>query len=628
MLFSWELAILGNAERALYDIRYSAFAEERGQDQDVQLLVYDDQTVVETGKRTPLDRQVLVDALRVLDTMEVQAIGIDFVLQQQQPEDDELVEVLRSMQTPTFLAYSEEREEDNPLTYEQQEFHNEFFARLDGGNTLPANAYLEDDLGVVRRWPASEQHEVIPLLSSALAESRGPGQIYGNGAVAFPRPVSLEEPVLSAIRIDLLGIPEMHEFLAPQLQGKYVLIGSDISDFERFRTPLISSTAQDLSGTEIHGVMLAQALQGNFAPKPSRWLILFLSLGILLVVIVTTVAEFGSVLGTLLVVGQATAAVALPFALQYAGVDTVGVPAFGWLAGWLVAYIALASLMRATGARERSFAQGALGKYLPEDIAQEIIDDPERLNLSGSRHRLYVLFSDLEGFTKLSEQLEPEQVATLLNDYLDKLSSVVLDHGGVVDKYVGDAVVAFWGAPIAREDDARRCVEAGLAVWKAGERFRRMADPDLPAIGRTRVGLHCGYAVVGNFGGERRIQYTALGDTMNTAARLEAANKALGTSVIASKELAEESGFAFWRDLGKVLLRGRSSAIEVCEPVPDMPAERRDAINRALANLSSDRAQAITVLSELATADEADHALQLLVGRLQHCDEEGGYPLD
>src|SRR5690606_822688 len=123
--------------------------------------------------------------------------------------------------------------------------------------------------------------------------------------------------------------------------------------------------------------------------------------------------------------------------------------------------------------------------FLPEDIAQEIIDNPELLALRGSRQKLFILFSDLEGFTELSHQLEPEAVASLLNEYLDTLSQVVLDHGGVIDKYVGDAIVAFWGAPIARADDGQKAARAGYALWQAGETFRRGRVPGTPPIGKT-----------------------------------------------------------------------------------------------------------------------------------------------
>ena len=137
-----------------------------------------------------------------------------------------------------------------------------------------------------------------------------------------------------------------------------------------------------------------------------------------------------------------------------------------------------------------------------------------------------------------------------------------VDHGGVIDKFVGDAVVAFWGAPIARPDDGARAAKCGYAIWQAGEKFRNSIEPGLPPVGKTRVGLHFGEAVVGNFGGDNRIQYTALGDSMNTAARLEAANKALDSGVMASREFVERSGLDFWRPMGRVLLRGRDAPLE------------------------------------------------------------------
>jgi adenylate cyclase len=302
-------------------------------------------------------------------------------------------------------------------------------------------------------------------------------------------------------------------------------------------------------------------------------------------------------------------------------------PAAGLLLGWLLAFLAVSSAARASGAVERRFAQGALGKYLPADIAREIIDHPEKLSLSGTKENLYILFSDLEGFTQLSHQLAPEMVAILLNDYLDRLSQVVLDHGGVIDKYVGDAVVAFWGAPIARPGDAENAARCGYALWQAGEAFRRSAGPDLPRIGKTRVGLHYGEAVVGNFGGERRIQYTALGDAMNTAARLEGANKALGSSVMASREFAEASGLDWWRPMGRVVLRGRAKPVDIFEPAPDFPAADRDALAKAMALLESDREGAAAIVADVAARHGSDAALQNLLTRIRGSGEGSAYVL-
>jgi adenylate cyclase len=228
----------------------------------------------------------------------------------------------------------------------------------------------------------------------------------------------------------------------------------------------------------------------------------------------------------------------------------------------------------------------------------------------------------------MSHQLEPEAVARLLNQYLEMLSKVVLDHGGVIDKFVGDAVVAFWGAPVARPDDGRRAALAGYAMWQAGEEFRRLnAGGGVPPIGKTRVGMHRGEAVVGNFGGERRIQYTALGDAMNTAARLESANKELGSSVMASRELAEGSGLDWWRPMGKVVLRGRAKPVELYEPAPDFPEADRAALFAAMALWETDRAGAMAGISSIAQRHPADAALQTMLTRIESLGEIDAYVL-
>src|SRR3546814_12862171 len=129
--------------------------------------------------------------------------------------------------------------------------------------------------------------------------------------------------------------------------------------------------------------------------------------------------------------------------------------------------------------------------------------DPDQLSLHGERRNIYCVFTDLEGFTKLSHAVTPETVARLLNEYLDRLSDIVLDHGGTIDKFVGDAVVAFWGAPLRRPDAGERAAAAALAMYEAGETFR--PDPaaeDVPPTGLTRHGLHVGHAALRHFGGQ------------------------------------------------------------------------------------------------------------------------------
>lgn len=640
-VFSWKIPVIGDAERSLYDLRSFAVAPMVEQDPRIQIVAYTDQTLIALKKRSPLDRGVLARTLTALDTMGAKAIGIDMLLDQPQDEDEALIGVLRAMKTPTFIAYVEQATNREDIVYEQQVFLQSFLKRLEGSNVRPASVMLSNADGVTRVWP-----EIVPgqppLLSRAMVAAGGEGQDGAfagyTGSIHYRRPMhddvdeqaNVASPLYSQITVDTFaatGDPEVAAMLKQQVEGRYVLIGGDIVDMDQVTTTMTAMSGKTAPGVTVHADMIAQMLDGARMTHVFGWQRWAVAGLVVLMAGLTSLIEARIWKIVPFFAAQIALILGLPFWLQSMHVETYGTPAVGWIAGWLLAFLAVSGAVRASGAVERKFAQGALGKYLPQDIAQEIIDNPERLTLSGSKRELYILFSDLEGFTKLSHQLEPEVVAKLLNEYLDKLSAVVLEHGGVVDKYVGDAVVAFWGAPIARPDDARKAALAGYAMWQAGEDFRKSVDPSLPPIGRTRVGLHFGEAVVGNFGGERRIQYTALGDAMNTAARLEGANKSLGTSVIASREFAERSGLDWWRPLGKVVLRGRSRPVEIFEPAPGFPPEDRKALSEALDLVGKDTSAAVAKLTALLCAHPADAGLEKLVERMRELEGSDAYVL-
>jgi adenylate cyclase len=389
-------------------------------------------------------------------------------------------------------------------------------------------------------------------------------------------------------------------------------------------------TGADPPGILVHAEMTAQLLDEEPLPSLSSAVVWALAILIVVMAVLTGLLEWGNWRIYLLLGAQFVVILGAPFALQLQGSDTYGLPAAGWILAWIIAFTAITSAARASGAVQRNFAQGALGKYLPREMADEIIENPKLLALHGEKKEIFVLFSDLEGFTKMSHAIPPEMVAKLLNRYLALLSNVVLEHGGVIDKFVGDAVVAFWGAPIARADDGERAAKAGYALWQAGEAFRREVaemPEDLPPVGKTRVGLHWGEAVVGNFGGDTRIQYTALGDSMNTAARLEAANKALSSSVMASAEFAERSGMDWWRPMGRVQLRGRAQPVDLMEPAPDFPAEDRAKLADAVALLDQDRLAGAAIIDDIAERYSDDLALHDLEERIRQLDARGVFVL-
>jgi adenylate cyclase len=654
--YSWVLPfsaeptpITNDAERALYDTRAYLSADLVEQDDRIILVVYDDQALINLEKRSPLPRDALSEALRNLDGMGAKAIGIDILFDQPQSEDPELVETLRAMQTPTSVAYATVATNEADISYEQQLYLDEFMAAIEEGDTdvRRASIRLDDEFGATRVWPDIVP-ELPPLLGRAmLADAGGPYEAFEGyeGAIEYRRALraglnegeadaraDVEEPLFQTLSIELfLDLdPAVAAFVAQQIEGRYVLIGGDILDYDRVVTPFTPWTGFEPSGLSVHGEIIAQMLDDSPLVQIPTYALWFMAILVVASAVAVALLEWPArkLVPVLLTLGILY--LGLPFLLHFYDVDTYGLPAVGWLVGWIISFTVVTAAARAAGAAKRSFAQGALGKYIPADIANAIMEEPELLSLGGEKRNIYVLFSDLEGFTKMSHAIPPEMVAKLLNRYLEMLSKVVLDHGGVIDKYVGDAVVAFWGAPIARPDDAQRAAKAGYAMWQAGEAFRAEVaamDPDLPPIGKTRVGLHYGEAVVGNFGGETRIQYTALGDSMNTAARLEAANKPLGSNVTASREFIEQSNPEDWVPMGRIVLRGRARPVDIYQPRPDLSAEDRRKLEEAVQVSDTNAVLAARLVDEVAAGNSGDLALENYSNRIRHLNDGGAYVL-
>jgi adenylate cyclase len=649
--YGWEVPLAGDAERGLYDLRLNSGAEERDEpDPRIALVVYNDNTLEQLGKRSPLDRRMLAQALTALDRMGPRAIGIDIVIDQAQPEDDELIQAFRGLRTPTFLAFATAASNPEQMDPWQEQFLRDLFRRIGSSRVRPASIRFQTAVedGVMRRWPERDDR-LPPLLANAMA----PRPEFRNyqGSIDYQRGTDPVAGRFTKHPIEVFaGINELpaearaavEAGLAEQIRGRYILIGGDINDLDDFTTPLTRVTrateveteetptlvtTRVMKGLEIHAEMLAQSLDGRRPAPISGWALWIAALGVVAAGALSSLLELRGWKLALALLFQLAFFGYFPFLLEQIDVDTLNLPAFGWGAGWMLAFLGVGTAARAVGSEQRRFAQSALGKYLPADVANEIMRDPGRLALHGEKKRIFALFTDLEGFTKLSHAITPEQLSTLLNNYLDVMSDAVLDHGGTIDKFVGDAVVAFWGAPIARPDDGDRAARAAIAMFEAGEEFRRSGGEGIPPIGCTRVGLHYGEAVVGNFGGEGRIQYTALGDGMNTAARLESANKALKTTILVSSEAKAGSTLDVFRPMGRVVLSGRATPVEVWEPVPHMDEALRARLNALWRRYDGGDRAALVQLEEMAANLKEDAALQEFIYRIREAGPGGHFVL-
>jgi len=344
------------------------------------------------------------------------------------------------------------------------------------------------------------------------------------------------------------------------MRGKVVLVGSSAPGLRDLRATPLSPTAP---GAVVHATVVDDLAADDFlAPAP----------GWLTALVVALAAVGAALLVTRTPDARRAAAGAAAALLVPAG---LGVAVYAGGAGWpvvplqgAVAAAVLGGFVRnyATEGRQRRFLKTAFRHYLSPAVIERILVDPNALKLGGERRDLTIMFSDLAGFTSLSEGMEPEALTTLLNDYLTDMTDIVLEEGGTLDKYEGDAILAFWNAPLAQPDHAARACRAAVRCQrKLAERrpeFRERCGRDLT----MRIGLHTGEVVVGNMGSRQRFDYTVLGDAANLASRLEGANKAFGSATMISGATLVAAGDAVQvRDLGTVAVVGRREPVPVHE---------------------------------------------------------------
>jgi class 3 adenylate cyclase/ActR/RegA family two-component response regulator len=215
-----------------------------------------------------------------------------------------------------------------------------------------------------------------------------------------------------------------------------------------------------------------------------------------------------------------------------------------------------------------AYLQKAFSTYLSGEVVQDIMTDPSRLQLGGSKRQMTAVFTDIQNFSSLAEELDPEDLVQILNIYLTGLSDSILEQRGTIDKYVGDAIIAFFGAPLEISDHAlRACTAAVLMKRKERELNREFRENGLsPAPLLTRIGVNTGSMVVGNMGSQRKMNYTIMGNAVNITSRLEGLNKMYGTWILVSEDTVRETGDNFLvRRLDRVRLAGIHTPIQVYE---------------------------------------------------------------
>ncbi len=217
---------------------------------------------------------------------------------------------------------------------------------------------------------------------------------------------------------------------------------------------------------------------------------------------------------------------------------------------------------------QREVIHRAFGRFLAPAVVEQLMTEPERLAFSGETREMTFLFTDIQGFTSLTEQTAPDALVKLVNTYLDEACGIVMAHGGTIDKIVGDALHVMFNAPLHQPDHAQRAVDCALALDDWAQDFRGRQSSQGLQLGVTRIGVNTGVTVVGNFGGVRRFDYTAHGDAVNTAARLEGVNARLGTRVCVSGTTAQRCTGVTFRPVATLVLRGKTEGVDAYLPAP------------------------------------------------------------
>ena len=205
-------------------------------------------------------------------------------------------------------------------------------------------------------------------------------------------------------------------------------------------------------------------------------------------------------------------------------------------------------------------------QHLAPQVVKLIVADPNLLKLTGERREITALFTDIEGFTTMTDRLGPQELVSILDRYFEGVAAIVIKHGGMIDKLVGDAVHAFFNAPLDQAEHWRHAIACGIEIRDWTEAFRVRPENISAAMGKTRIGIETGDAIVGDVGIAAKLDYTAHGNAINIAARLEAANKDLGSTICIGRGAATRFGIEQLRPLGKVALRGLNTDMDVYTP--------------------------------------------------------------
>jgi len=409
--------------------------------------------------------------------------------------------------------------------------------------------------------------------SLSLRAGSGGGGAVGVEAVAIGTR-AVETDAAGRLRLHWTRYDPAHRYLpawqvldgsapAARLDGRVVLLGTSA---EGLKDIVYNPRGELVPGVESHAQAIEGIVGGDYLRRP-HW---------------TRAAE----LALTLVFGVAIFFAASGFRPSWAAVATAGGVLVGFAVSWalfrsegvlldglapgataLAVYLVVSVHRHRATEGERRFIRQAFQSYVSPNLVQHLLSNPTQLRLGGERRECSFVMTDLAGFTPLIEKAEPAQVVAWLNEYIDGMIQVAFAHEGTLDRIVGDAVAVMFSAPVEQPDHRRRALACAMAMDAFATGFQAARRAEGIPWGDTRIGVHCGTVMVGNFGGKAIYDYRALGDPINTAARLETVNKQIGTRICISQAIVDAAPEFVGRPVGGLVLKGKSEPIFAFEPL-------------------------------------------------------------
>ena len=598
----------------------SVFAPREEQDPKIVIVAVDEVTLAQFPYRSPVDRAFLSTLIRQIASHHPAAIASDFLLDQptEEAKDKSLAATLRETKVPLVISYIATHD---IVTPEQKAFEDAMVPpRLRALANLPT-----DQFDTAREvFPGAEVGgHYIPGFARAVAAKVGVETSEKNVAIVWrgrPAPTEIDPRPKPFVQYSaaMVANPALSAVFDAWFKDKIVLIGSDVTLVDRHRTPFsVVYAGEDgqLPGIVIQAHALSQLIHHKKSPIAGWQLNFIVTLVLALLgagLAVVNASLWIRATGVLLLLPLFGAGgVAL---YHYANVIlSLMAPSLSLV----VSFFSMEALSGREARQQKAFIQGAFSRYVSPAIVERMVADPSSMNLVGERREMTFLFSDIANFTTMSEQIDAIQLAHVLNNYLDGMTNLVMKHGGMVDKFIGDAVFAIFNAPLDLADHQSKAVRCMLDMDTFSEEYRKKQNAEGVPLGVTRIGVHTGVAVVGNFGSHARFTYTASGDAVNTAARLEGINKYFGTRLCVSDFTRAACTDIPFRPIISAIVKGKTTALDLWEPLHEGLWEKifLQRYQRAYDSMTAGDG---ALFGELDTSGSDDYLVKLHVGRLKN----------